>query len=133
MDAAVAAQLGLAAEPFGETGPLRVRMGVHTCEAEYREGDYYGSAVNRAARLMAVAHGGQIVVSLATSSARAGGVRRAWSTWASIVCATLTNLERMFQVCSPGLAREFPPLRSLDALPGNLPLRSRSFVGRERR
>ena len=46
--------------------PLKVRMGVHTCEAEVREGDYYGSAVNRAARLMSAAHGGQIVVSLAT-------------------------------------------------------------------
>ena len=43
-------------------------MGVHTCEAEYREGDYYGSEVNRAARLMGVAHGDQIVVSLATSA-----------------------------------------------------------------
>ena len=48
LDAAVAMQHALAAESFGETGPLRVRMGVHTCEAEYREGDYYGSEVNRA-------------------------------------------------------------------------------------
>ena len=48
LDAAVAMQLGLAAESFGETGPLRVRMGVHTCEAEYRDGDYFGSEVNRA-------------------------------------------------------------------------------------
>jgi class 3 adenylate cyclase len=62
LDAAVAAQLGLAAESFGETGPLRVRMGVHTCEAEYREGDHYGGEVNRAARLMGIAHGDQIVV-----------------------------------------------------------------------
>ena len=67
LDAAVAMQRGLGAESFGETGPLRVRMGVHTCEAEYRDGDYYGSEVNRAARLMSVAHGGQIVVSSATS------------------------------------------------------------------
>ena len=66
-------------EPFGETGPLRVRMGVHTCEAEYREGDYYGSEVNRAARLMSVAHGDQIVVSLATSAL----VREGLSSWST--------------------------------------------------
>ena len=58
LDAAVVMQLGLAAEPFGETGRLRVRIGVHTCEAERRDGDYYGSEVNRAARLMSVAHAG---------------------------------------------------------------------------
>ena len=48
VDAAVAAQLALGAEPWEMTGPLRVRMGLHTCEAELRDGDYYGSAVNRA-------------------------------------------------------------------------------------
>jgi class 3 adenylate cyclase len=67
LDAAVAMQLGLGTEPFGETGPLRVRMGLHTCEAEHRDGDYFGTEVNRAARLMGVAHGGQIVVSSVTS------------------------------------------------------------------
>jgi len=66
--AAVAMQLGLGAERFGETGPLRVRIGVHTCEADYRDGDYFGGEVNRAARLMSVAHGGQVVVSLATNA-----------------------------------------------------------------
>jgi class 3 adenylate cyclase len=68
LDAAVAMQLGLVAASFGETGPLRLRMGIHTCEAQYRDGDYFGSEVNRAARLMGVAHGGQIVVSAVTSS-----------------------------------------------------------------
>jgi class 3 adenylate cyclase len=67
IDAAVAAQLALSEDHWAVTGPLRVRMGLHTCEAELRDGDYYGSAVNRAARLMSVAHGGQIVVSLVTS------------------------------------------------------------------
>ena len=77
LDAAVVMQLSLAAESFEDTGPLRVRMGVHTCEAERREGDYYGSEVNRAARVMGVAHGGQIVVSLVTSAAGARRVGRA--------------------------------------------------------
>ena len=131
LDAAVTAQVGLAAEPFGETGPLRVRMGVHTCEAEYREGDYYGSEVNRAARLMAVAHGDQIVVSLATSAlVREGSVELV--DLGEHRLRDLTNLERIFQVSLPGLVREFPPLRSLDSLPGNLPLQVSSFVGRER-
>jgi class 3 adenylate cyclase len=67
LDAGVTVQQALSAKPWGETGPLRVRMGIHTCEAEYRDGDYYGSEVNRAARLMSVAHGGQIVVSSATA------------------------------------------------------------------
>ncbi len=66
VDAAVAAQLALGAEEWGATGPLRVRMGIHSGPAEVRDGDYYGTAVNKAARLMSVAHGGQIVVSLAT-------------------------------------------------------------------
>jgi len=53
--AAAAGQVGLAAEPWGATGPLRVRMGIHTGAGELREGDYFGPALNRAARLMAVA------------------------------------------------------------------------------
>src|SRR4051812_33991400 len=66
IDAAVAAQRALADDAWEETGTLVVRMGIHTGPAEQRDGDYYGTAVNRAARLMSAAHGGQIVVSLAT-------------------------------------------------------------------
>ena len=64
--AAVAAQRGLEAEAWGEVGRLRVRAGLHTAEAEYRDGDYYGPALNRTARLMSAAHGGQVVVSHST-------------------------------------------------------------------
>src|SRR5262245_54845005 len=67
LDAAVAAQRALEAHTWGPTGPLRVRMGLHTGEAATRDGDYYGPSLNRAARLMAVAHGGQIVCSSATA------------------------------------------------------------------
>ena len=66
VDAAIAAQRSLGSEAWGATGPLRVRMGVHTGEVQHRDGDYFGTAVNRAARLMAVAHGGQLLVSHAT-------------------------------------------------------------------
>ena len=64
--AAVAAQLALGAEDWPLPEPLRVRMGIHSGTAEVRDDDYFGTAVNRAARLMGIAHGGQIVVSLAT-------------------------------------------------------------------
>src|SRR5262245_50937660 len=66
LSAAAAAQLALGGETWEMVGAFRVRMGVHTTEATLREGDYFGSGVNRAARLMAIAHGGQIVCSQAT-------------------------------------------------------------------
>src|SRR5436190_12483692 len=66
VQAATEAQVALKAEPWVDTGALRVRMGIHTGPAEPRAGDYYGTALNRAARLMSVAHGGQVVVSLTT-------------------------------------------------------------------
>ena len=64
--AAHAAQVALTSEPWAETGALSVRMGLHAGTAEVRDGDYFGSAVNRAARIMSAAHGGQIAVSHAT-------------------------------------------------------------------
>jgi predicted ATPase/class 3 adenylate cyclase len=129
VDAAVAAQLALDEEAWTLPRPLRVRMGVHTCEAELRDGDYYASGVNRAARLMSVAHGGQVVVSLATSEL----VRDTEIDLVDLGEHRLRDLaaaERVFQVQAPGLEREFPPLRSLDELPGNLPVQRTSFVGR---
>src|SRR5262245_22929631 len=65
--AAVAGQLALAREAWTLPEPLRVRIGIHTGPAELRDGDYYGTAVNRSARIMAVAHGGQIVLSAVTA------------------------------------------------------------------
>jgi class 3 adenylate cyclase len=67
LQAAVAAQTAMAAEPWSATGPLHVRMGIHTGEAEYRDGDYFGPVLNRAARLMAIGHGGQILCTRATA------------------------------------------------------------------
>jgi predicted ATPase/class 3 adenylate cyclase len=132
--AAVDAQCTLNAEPWGATGPLRVRMGVNTGEAELRDSDYYGPAVNRAARLTAAAHGGQIVVSHATE----GIVRDNLSRGIELEdigehrLRDLSRSERAFQVVHAKLQQEFPPLQSLDALPGNLPVQVTSFVGRER-
>jgi hypothetical protein len=109
-------------------------MGVHTGEARVRDGDYYGSALNRAARLMAVAHGGQIVCSQATADL----ARDALAEGVELVdlgehrLRDLSRPERLFQVNAPGLTWAFAPLRSLDAFPGNLPAQLSSFVGRER-
>ncbi len=119
--------------PGRTAGPLLVRMGLHTGEAELRDGDYYGSAVNRAARLMSVAHGGQVVVSAATAGARAGRARSSWWISVSTGCATSATPEQVFQVAHPTSPAEFPPLQSVDALPGNLPLQPNPFVGRAAR
>jgi class 3 adenylate cyclase len=66
VDAAVAAQLAIEAEAWALPDPLRVRMGMHTGPAELRDGDYYGTAVNKSARVMSIANGGQIVMSNAS-------------------------------------------------------------------
>ena len=131
IDAAVAGQLTLAQEQWGETGPLRVRMGIHSGPAESRGGDYYGTAVNRAARLMSVAHGGQVVVSLATNEL----VRDSPVQLVDLGEHRLQDLgqpERIFQVAHADLSAEFAPLRSLDSYASNLPLQMTSFVGRGR-
>ena len=130
VDAAVAAQLAIDAEAWTLPDPLRVRMGLHSGPAELRDGDYYGTAVNRAARIMSIAHGGQIVVSHATHQLGLDltvevvdlGEHR---------LKDLGQPERIFQVVHPELARDFPPLRSLDRSATNLPLQATSFVGRD--
>jgi predicted ATPase/class 3 adenylate cyclase len=135
LEACLDAQYALAREPWPEsTGPLRVRMGVHAGEAELRDGDYYGSSLNRAARLMAVGHGGQVLVSESVEPL----VRDALPVEATLVdlgvhrLRDLADAQRVFQLAHPDIAREFAPLRSLDALPGNLPRQVTTFVGRER-
>ena len=132
LDAALAAQRALVAETWPVPGGLRVRMGLHTGDAAARDGDYYGAATNRAARVMAAAHGEQIVVSHATEEI----VRDALPEEVALLdlgehrLPDLARPERIFQVVATGLRRDFPPLRSLDAMPGNLPGQLTSFVGR---
>jgi class 3 adenylate cyclase len=128
------AQLGLGACEWGETGPLRARMGLHAGEGELRpDGQYVNQPLNRCARLMAIANGGQVVVSETVESL----VRGALPPKVGLLdlrehrLRDLSRPERVFQVSAPGLPAEFPPLRSLDAVPGNLPVQVTSFVGRE--
>jgi hypothetical protein len=109
-------------------------MGLHTGAAELRDGDYYGPALNRAARLMAAAHGGQIVCSQVTADL----VRDSLPDDLRLVdlgehrLRDLVRPEWVFQLTHPDLIAEFPPLQSLGVgvLPGNLPVRLSSFVGR---
>jgi len=124
---AVAAALGvqqqLDAQVWPTATPIRVRMGLHTGEAELRDGDYFGTPVNQAARLMAIGHGGQVLVSAATAGLVGPvglvdlGVHR---------LKDLPAPQRVFQL---GDGR-FPPLRSVDTVPGNLPTMLTELVGR---
>ncbi len=108
-------------------------MGVHTGEADLREGDYFGTAVNRAARVSAAAHGGQIVVSHVTEEL----VRDQLPDDVHLEdlgehhLRDLARPERVFQVGGPGLAREFPPLRTSARVPTNLPTPPTELIGRD--
>jgi predicted ATPase/class 3 adenylate cyclase len=134
INAAIGAQQALSAEAWTCTEQLRVRMGLHAGSVESREGDYHGTAVNKAARLMGIAHGGQIVVSRAVVELVDDELPRgvALADLGEHRLRDLTRAERVFQVRAPGLAAEFPALTSVDAFPGNLPLQVSSFIGRER-
>ena len=129
--AAVEAQRRLGAEQWPEPAEVRVRMGIETGTADEREGHYVGPAVNRAAHLMAAAHGGQIVVSQAAEELMRDRAPEG-VTFVDLgehELAGLARRERLFQVCGPGLALGFPPLRTLAHLAGNLPSAATSFVG----
>lgn len=127
--AAIDAQRQLQAETWPDGLDLRVRIGVHVGAAEERDGDYFGTAVNRAARVMSLAHGKQVVVSLAVEEL----VRDELRDEAGFVALGEYGLrgmargESLFQLTAPGLAHEFPPIASRR---GNLPPAATSFVGR---
>jgi predicted ATPase/class 3 adenylate cyclase len=134
VSAAIEVQRLLAAESWPEPTAIRVRVGLHTGEADERDGDYFGPALNRAARLMAVGHGGQVVCSQVTAELLRDAVLDG-VTLADLGehrLQDLTDPVHVFQVVHPELRATFPPLRSLTALPGNLPRQLTSFVGRDR-
>jgi hypothetical protein len=131
--ATLAAQRALLAEDWGAIGPLHVRMALHTGEADRRDGNYYGSTVNRCARIRAAGHGGQVLLSepaalLALGALPNGvGLREL----GRHRLKDLTEPERLFQLLAPELPDTFPPLKTLDAQPHNLPLQLTRFIGRE--
>lgn len=133
--AVLEAQQGLAAEAWDDTGPILVRMALHSDEGKLRApGQYVNRPLNRCARLMALAHGGQVLVSDATEAL----ARNALPEGVGLVdlgehrLRDLSCSETIFQIRHPDLAGEFPPLRSLDVFMGNLPSPASSFIGRER-
>jgi len=131
--AAADAQRALAAEDWRAVGGLAVRMALHSGESEERDGDYFGPMVNRVARLLAVVHGGQVVLSNVTEQFLRG---------ATPADARLRDLgehrlkdliepERIWQLIASGLPDTFPPLRSLGSLPNNLPRQVTPLIGRD--
>ena len=140
--AALEAQRALMAAPWpDQTGVLKVRMGLHTDEAVLRhgqavlrDGQYVNRPLNRCARLMAAAHGGQILLSDATQAL----VRSQLPDGATLLdlgehrLRDLAGRMHIFQLVHPDLPGAFPALRTLDAFAGNLPLQVSSFIGRTR-
>jgi predicted ATPase/class 3 adenylate cyclase len=134
LSAALDAQRTLHRAEWEETGPLRVRMALHTGAAEERDGDYFGPSLNRVARLLSAGRGSQVLLSLTTEELvrdelpegvglRDLGERR---------LKDLFRPEHVFQVTASGLPTEFAPLLTLDARLNNLPAQPSPLVGRER-
>lgn len=131
--AALQAQLELVSKSW--PGPqIAVRMALHTGAAELREGQYYGTVINRCARLRGIGHGGQTLLSSTTQ----GLVRESVPSPVTLKdlgahrLPDLAQPERVYQLCHPELPAKFPALASLDAYPNNLPMQLTRFVGRER-
>ncbi|MEY2568887.1 MAG: hypothetical protein QOE35_3416 [Actinomycetota bacterium] len=132
--AALAAQRALMYEAWPTDRPVRVRMAIHTGEAQLRDdANYMGPAMNRTARLRELAHGGQVLVSSATQELLGDRLpeRAVLDDLGSHRLRDLGRQEHVFQLWHPELPREFPPLRSVDARPNNLPAQLTTFIGRE--
>ncbi|MEO8346704.1 MAG: tetratricopeptide repeat protein [Betaproteobacteria bacterium] len=113
---------------------LRVRCGIHAGAIQRRDGDYFGSAVNRAARIMNAAHGGQVLLSLAVAHLLHNRLPDGASLLdlGAVRLRDLSGAEPVYQVQHARLRATFPALRSLEAVPNNLPQQVTTFIGRER-
>jgi class 3 adenylate cyclase len=124
LNATLSSQRALHAEPWGETGPLPVRMALHTGVAAARDGDYFGAPLNRVARILAASHGRQILLSLTTEEL----VRDHLPPGATLrdlgihQLKDLRHAEQIFQLVSADLPTDFPPLRTLDSSPAPAPI-----------
>ena len=134
VSAAADAQRAIAAEPWPDGLDLRVRMGLHTGDVESAGADVIGYAINRTARIAAVAHGGQVLLSDATRALVEGALPSGLGL-RDLGDHRLKDLrapERLAQLVIDGVSGDFPPPRSLDARPNNLPTQLTTFVGREK-
>ena len=118
-------------DPDVDSVALSARCGLHAGIVERRDNDFFGSVVNRAARIMAAAHGGQVLVSQALAVLLAdrppAGVT--FRDLGAVRLRDLASPERVFQVMHPSLRQDFPALRSLSSTPNNLPQQVTSFIG----
>ena len=131
--ACLRAQLALANEPWEEVGSLRVRMGLHAGEAAASGGDFHGPTVNRAARIMAAGHGGQVLLS-AVAAALVMDELPESSTLLDLGEHRLKDLgrpARVFQLVHPGLAATFPPLATIRERARDLSVEPKALIGRE--
>jgi predicted ATPase/class 3 adenylate cyclase len=131
--ACVDAQRSLNAEDFSTVEGMRVRSALHTGEAVERDSDYFGPAVNRVARLMSTGHGGQVLMSSVTRDLAHNDLPSGTSLidLGSQRLRDLGEPEHVWQLTFRDLPGQFPPLKSLDTLPNNLPIQRTTFVGRE--
>ena len=132
---ALSAQQAIAAESWpAATGPLKVRIGLHTGESQAREGDFYGTTVNLAARVMGLGHGGQVLISDVTASL----VLKSLPTGCFLSdlgehrLRGISSTVQIHQLCHPDLIAEFPVLKSLATFKHNLHRQLSSFIGREK-
>ena len=134
VDAALTVQRTLRNASWGETGPLRVRVALHAGAAEVRDGDYFGPALNRVARILAIGHGGQVLASAVAAVLARDGLPAAVDLLdhGSHRLRDMDRPEQVFQVVVDDLPSTFPPLRSLSTRRSNLPVQLTSFVGREK-
>ena len=132
VEAAVGIQLRLAQADFGDVGGLAVRMAVHTGEADERDGDYFGPALNRTARLMSLAHGGQVLVTDAVAALLADvpATDLGLLDLGEQELRDIARPERVHQVVAEGMRRDFPPLRGAAPPRQRLPEPRTTFVGR---
>ena len=134
LEAAISTQRVLHTGSQGEESRLRVRMALHTGAAEERGGDYFGPTLNRVARLLSAGHGGQTLLSLPAQEL----VRDQLPVGAELRdlgehrLKDLARPERVFELLAPNLPSGFPPLRTLESRPNNLPMQPTPLVGRER-
>ncbi|HEX3090269.1 MAG TPA: NB-ARC domain-containing protein [Ilumatobacteraceae bacterium] len=127
--AGVELQRVLVAEPWPQPIVMKARMAVHVGVANLRGTNYFGSVVNRTARIMATGHGGQLLLS---DDARNESSDVAVADLGVHYLKDLSAPEHLWQVLIDGLEAEFPPLRSLDRRQANLPMQLSGFVGRSR-
>jgi predicted ATPase/class 3 adenylate cyclase len=134
LNAVVEAQRLLRMETWDDVGDLRVRMALHTGAAEYRDNDYFGQALNRVSRILSAGHGGQTLLSLAAEALVRDnlpeGVRLRHLGEHRL--RDLARPEQIYQLTAHDLPSDFPPLRSLENVPNNLPIQLTGFIGRER-